>query len=836
MNAQAYIPEAEFRVIGPPGCGKTTWLGREVERAVERSRRVLITSQTRAAAAEITSRSLPIPEENLGTLHSHCFRTLGNPELTLSHIDDWNQEYPLLALSGGEHRRGETKRQMEGEIPETSGMTQGDLMMAEYGINRSKQTRDYENDVRDFAEKWEEWKKYNALMDFHDLIEICLREVDTAPGNPDVIFVDEAQDLDVTQMSLIRKWGEKAGFLVVVGDPDQCIYDWRGASPNAFITPPVPESQRRILSQSYRVPVKVHRVAVEWISQVQGRQPTEYFPREHEGEVTHSEATWEEPAMALDKVEKYISQGKTVMILTTCAYMLEPIIEGLRKRALPFHNPYRRNNGAWNPLAFRRNATSSADRILAFLAMSRRGMWTATQVRQWSDALDLRGHLSRGGRKEIKALMNDDDGGVGWEKMEPLFTQELIEAGLSGNLDWFSEHLSNKRRDGAQYPISIARKLGPESLEEPPRTVTGTIHCSPGDELVFTATGWVRMEDLKPGWHRLAGHRRNNNRMTWGGTNNPSTDGFDFQKSERHYRGKLVVLETERSRTRVTPNHRLPVLMNDNFYEKWCCYLMRKGDWWRIGYCVTGHRPYRSGGISGRLATEQADDAWLLSVHETREEATVAEAVWQTRYGIPGLTFRSTKDRVLTNEQLAEIHESTKEIVAERVEKLFHDTLLQKDQPLHHRAPQGGEGHKNKASGNTFTTAAGNLTPLSGYAQILVPKREFIERQKSIENTIPEHLTANIQTEEFEGTVYGLDLPPYHHYVSGGAVVHNSVKGGEADVVFLFPDLSMAGSREWDNRDTRPSILRLFYVGMTRARETLVLCSPSHSSRGSVLP
>ena len=89
-------------------------------------------------------------------------------------------------------------------------------------------------------------------------------------------------------------------------------------------------------------------------------------------------------------------------------------------------------------------------------------------------------------------------------------------------------------------------------------------------------------------------------------------------------------------------------------------------------------------------------------------------------------------------------------------------------------------------------------------------------------------LAGTITTEPFEGEVYGLDIPPYHHYVSGGAVVHNSVKGSECDVVYLFPDLSRPGMEEWTGSpEQRAGVQRLFYVGMTRARETLITCAPA---------
>ena len=54
----------------------------------------------------------------------------------------------------------------------------------------------------------------------------------------------------------------------------------------------------------------------------------------------------------------------------------------------------------------------------------------------------------------------------------------------------------------------------------------------------------------------------------------------------------------------------------------------------------------------------------------------------------------------------------------------------------------------------------------------------------------------------------------------------HSVKGGEADAVVLWPDLSRAGMEQWVARD-RDSIVHTVYVGMTRARRTLMLGAPS---------
>jgi superfamily I DNA/RNA helicase len=58
----------------------------------------------------------------------------------------------------------------------------------------------------------------------------------------------------------------------------------------------------------------------------------------------------------------------------------------------------------------------------------------------------------------------------------------------------------------------------------------------------------------------------------------------------------------------------------------------------------------------------------------------------------------------------------------------------------------------------------------------------------------------------------------------------HSVKGGEADAVFLFPDLSPAGEAAYQRHGPqRDSVIRLFYVDMTRARHTLYICQRESS-------
>jgi len=181
----------EYRIIGPPGCGKTTYIARQVHAAVDSGRTVMVASLTRAAAAEAAGRNLP----NVGTLHSHCYKALGHPEIadTAKGLKEWNHDHPDLALSGGND---------VDDFGDTPGKTKADKLMAIYQGLRARMATVYPDYLEKlFIGPWNKWKDANGLIDFTDMIEICLRDVDTAPGGPDVIFLDEAQDMDALESS-----------------------------------------------------------------------------------------------------------------------------------------------------------------------------------------------------------------------------------------------------------------------------------------------------------------------------------------------------------------------------------------------------------------------------------------------------------------------------------------------------------------------------------------------------------------------------------------------------------------------------------------------------------
>lgn len=478
----------EYRVIGPPGTGKTTWLAEQVTADAEEGRHVLVTSLTKAAAAEIDRKDILYPDQ-LGTLHSHAFMALGNPKLAhgKTSIEAWNEEYPEIRLTEAQNTNG-ASLDKDNTAPTHSSL--GNSLLAAYQWYRARK-RPFEampDDIKGFATRWERFKKDMGTMDFTDLIQRAIEETDAAPGSPDVIYADESQDFDFMEMQLLRRWGMAAGRLIAVGDPDQNLYAFRGSDPRAFTTPELPPEQWHTLDQSYRVPRAVHRQALKWVNQQTNRHPVNYNPRDAIGEVRHSGAIWSHPESLIPEILEYIEQNKTIMLIASASYMIDPLVVELRRNAIPFHNPQRLANGTWNPIPSRKNATNAAQRLHAFLKMSNGQPWSADDIRMWTAQLKISGIIQgRNAQERINGLEDDDtdyDGkaALSTDKLFELLTEEAIEAAYSGNIDWYEQHLTAQAAKSSTFSLDVARTWGPDALSATPKVTVGTCHSVKGGE------------------------------------------------------------------------------------------------------------------------------------------------------------------------------------------------------------------------------------------------------------------------------------------------------------------------------------------------------------------
>ncbi len=517
-NPETYV------VWGPPGTGKTTYLITEAKALDKWAKKrygglhkhpVLLCSLTKAAAAEIAGRDLPLPSECIGTLHSHAYRALGRQTVAETQVEDFNKCNPNFRLSKAKGDKDSPGWERKQETP-------ADSWFSEYQLYRARQTNRqlWKPRVAMFAKQWEDWKESAGAIDFTDMIELALLQIPAPPGDPLVMIADEAQDLSSLEFALLRKWGKATGKLIITGDPYQALYAWRGAHPGIFMDPAIPANRRKVLGQSYRVPRAVHKASLQWISQLSTFEPIEYKPRDFDGTFGKCTGNWLAPRNIIAAATKYLDRGKSVMIISSCSYQLSPTLKALRQRGIPFANPWRAVNGGWNPLAQRRG-TTMPDRILAFLRFDFRTwgddyrFWNAQELWAWASVISSSELLQRGRKNWLAGLAKLKEPYVFSDKeLKLLFMPEKIvpllrlfqsrepggkdPATMRQLLDWWQQRLLGTVTRQAQYPLTVADNFGIDKLEDRPQLYIGTAHSFKGSE----ADVAIVLPDLSPAGFR----------------------------------------------------------------------------------------------------------------------------------------------------------------------------------------------------------------------------------------------------------------------------------------------------------------------------------------------
>ena len=328
-----------YKVVGPPGTGKTRRLLNEVQRYVKKGvplKRIGYFAFTRKAAGEARDRFLKIKTEltkkdikYFQTLHSLAFNRLGLKEenvmqdLNYKAIGDTCGIQIKYASYETNNWNGIFSSDSEylglinlARVKQISVLEQLDLNEHLSKIERDK--------LEDIASEINSYKKTYNLIDFTDMIQKFL-DVDDTPEF-DVIFVDEAQDLSLIQWAMINKIEKDTGCDVwVAGDDDQAIFGWAGADVDSFINY---DAEEIPLTKSERVPSIIQETALDVINRIQdNRIDKEYFPKSETGEILKR--------YKLADIDMTIGDW---LILTRTKSLLKPIPTYLKKKGLFFES------------------------------------------------------------------------------------------------------------------------------------------------------------------------------------------------------------------------------------------------------------------------------------------------------------------------------------------------------------------------------------------------------------------------------------------------------------------------------------------------------------------
>ena len=281
-------------ILAGPGSGKTRVVTHRIAYLLEQgipARQILALTFTNKAAEEMRSRlNLLVPDQPvwMGTFHRFCSRLLrihapliGLSEnfsifdigdartLLLEAIDEAGVELTHATPDGVAHEISYAKNELIGpqDYVARPGKSLGVLVQKVYPLYQKRLLR------------------ANAV-DFDDLllhVATLLRE------NPELrrtlderyryILVDEYQDTNFAQYTIVRALSQDFPNLAVTGDPDQSIYGWRGANLNNILEFEHDYPQVRVvrLEQNYRSTKRILRVADQLIANNVRRKHKELF-------------------------------------------------------------------------------------------------------------------------------------------------------------------------------------------------------------------------------------------------------------------------------------------------------------------------------------------------------------------------------------------------------------------------------------------------------------------------------------------------------------------------------------------------------------------------------
>jgi len=287
----------KYKVVGPPGTGKTRRLLNEVHKYVQQGTpldQIGYFAFTRKAAGEARDRFLAKNEhltkkdiKYFQTLHSLAFNNLGLKEENVMQEGNYKAigetcgiqikyaAYETNNFNGIFSSNSEYLSLINlARVKQIPAEQQFDLNEHLTWITRSKLIA-IEKEINNY-------KHTHGLIDFTDMIQRFLDK--GKPPQFKVIFVDEAQDLSLIQWSMIKKIEEETKCDVwIAGDDDQAIFGWAGADVTSFIKW---QSRNIALTKSERVPSLIQDKALRIIQRIPfNRIPKDYLPRDIPGNI-----------------------------------------------------------------------------------------------------------------------------------------------------------------------------------------------------------------------------------------------------------------------------------------------------------------------------------------------------------------------------------------------------------------------------------------------------------------------------------------------------------------------------------------------------------------------
>ena len=344
-------------VLAGPGSGKTTVIIQRIRRLTEKMGvspyRILVITFTKAAAEQMKTRYAALQGKTgvmFGTFHSIFFRILRQAcGYSLEQV-----------LSEDERRNTMQKLVTEARISVQDQEEYIQQFFSQYSLMKNQL-----QDVSDFvpeglpkdefvalSKKFDGWKRRNEKIDFDDMLTECYKVLSQDEKTRkmwqdrfDYILVDEFQDVNRAQYACLQMLAAPKNNLFVVGDDDQSIYGFRGASPSFMLDFPkdFPGTEKVFLDVNYRCSGRIIRLASQVIGTNMSRYEKNIKGDRDLGErinVFVAKDSGEEAELIAQKIARLLEEG---MPIEEIAVIFRTNIQGgafaraLFRRGIPYH-------------------------------------------------------------------------------------------------------------------------------------------------------------------------------------------------------------------------------------------------------------------------------------------------------------------------------------------------------------------------------------------------------------------------------------------------------------------------------------------------------------------
>ena len=348
-------------VLAGAGSGKTRVITHKIAHLIERGmdpKAIAAITFTNKAAAEMRERAKQLIGRQAKNVLICTFHSLGvrmvredgkvlglKPQFSILDSDD---VHSIIKDAAGGTTDAATARQWQWTISLWKNMG----LNAQEALAQAKD--DNERSIAVIMARYEERLSAYQSVDFDDLISLPLKLLRDFPevrakwqnllGH---VLVDEYQDTNATQYDLLKLLVGERGHFTAVGDDDQSIYGWRGATLDNLKKLPLdfPTLQVVKLEQNYRSTSAILRAANNVIGPNPKLFPKTLFSELGEGEpvrVVDCDSEEHEADRAVARIQGLRAaanpppEWRGFAILYRANHMAKPFEKALRRASIPY--------------------------------------------------------------------------------------------------------------------------------------------------------------------------------------------------------------------------------------------------------------------------------------------------------------------------------------------------------------------------------------------------------------------------------------------------------------------------------------------------------------------